>query len=124
MKRWGIALAAGVLLSVVSQGNAQIPTNSVIPTGGNGLTYAPVSTSSLSTPLPYSVVQAQPTFRDHVHGFFNRFLPGFLQPKSPLPAPQSPVNSLPNIPQTAAGTPLSPTFTIPVTPPKFSPNIR
>ena len=123
MKRWGIALAAGVLLGVASQGMAQTSTASAIPTGGNGLTYVPVNTTNLSTPLPFGTVQAAPTFRDHVHHFFGRFVP-FLQPKSPLPGPLAPVSQLPNIPQSTVGTPLSPTFTIPITPPKISPNIR
>jgi hypothetical protein len=118
MKRWGIALAAGVLLGVASPGRAQLPTN------GNGLTFAPLNTNNLSTPLPYTVVQQQPTFRDHVHGFFHRFLPGFLQPKAPLPGPLLPTTTLPNVPQSPVGTPLAPTFTIPITPPLIRANIK
>jgi hypothetical protein len=120
MKRWGIALAAGMLLGAVSQGRAQIPT------GVNGLTFVPINTQNLSTPLPYSIVQTQPTFRDHVHGFFHRLLPGFLQPKAPLPGPMSPITQLPNIPTTPVGTPSSPTFTvpIPVSTPRIGANIR
>jgi hypothetical protein len=128
MKRWGIALSAGLLLAVASQSRAQTPisvpatTPSGIPTGGNGLTYVPVNTSNLSTPLPYTIVQQQPTFRDHVHRFFGRFTPSFLQARAPLAGPLSPTVTLPTQPLLNNGV-LAPSINVPVVP-QISPNIH
>ncbi len=124
MKGWGIALAAGALLVVGSQCRAQTPVTlpnglpSGVPTGGNGLTFVPINTANLSTPLPYTVSQSQPTFRDHVHHFFHDHLPRFLRPIAALPGPLAPIAQLANIPQLKPGQTLSPTITVP-----FVPNI-
>jgi hypothetical protein len=107
MKRWGIALAAGVLLGIASQGRAQVPT------GGNGLTYVPINMQNLATPIPAMNIQKPPTFRDHVHAFFRSHLPSFLQPRSPLPGPMMPTTQLPTMAQSNVIHPLQPTTSFP-----------
>ena len=111
MQRLGIALAAGVLLGLATQGRAQLPSN------GNGLTFVPLNTTqNLATPLPFNNLQRPVTFRDNVHGFFARHLPSFLQPKSPLPSPLAPTTQLPAVTQSNIIHPLQPTTAFPVLP--------
>lgn len=106
MYKWGMALAALVLLGVAAESHAQVR-----PTNGNGLTFVPVdTTSNLVAPLPvYGAAQPKGSFFDRFYNALASIVPFMTPRQSPpvgsrnhamgqLPAPKQPTSTLPNLP--------------------------
>ncbi len=119
MQRWGIVLAAVVLIGLASEVRAQVPV------GGNGMRFVPVDTTkNLATPIP-SVNLPKPnlSMQDKIHNVFASFLPFINKRQGTLPGPQMPGNTLPKgiaskLPQPQQ--PTTKTSSLPTFPPLIS----
>src|SRR5262245_46443587 len=100
MLRWGMALAAVLLLGLTVEARAQ-----ALPTNGGGLTFVPVDTTkNLIAPIPvYGAAQSKGTFFDRFYNVVATILP-FMTPRQPttpqtgprplLPQPSKPTSIL------------------------------
>ena len=109
MLKWGIALAAGVLLGIAGEVRAQLPKN------GNGLTFVPVDTSrGLSTPIPtFGKPPEQGSFFSRLYDALASIIPFAPQKKPALPGPYAPTMKLPQNTQSKLAPPLQPTTSLP-----------
>lgn len=91
MLKWGMALAAALVLGLTAEARAQ-----ALPTNGGGLTFVPVDTTkNLVAPIPvYGAAQTQGTFFDRFYNVVASILP-FMTPRQPVPPQTGPRQMLP-----------------------------
>lgn len=114
MLRWGIVLAAAVVLGLATEARAQL-----LPRGNDQVQFAPIDvTKNLATPIP-TVVTPQPkgSYFDRLYDALAKVLPFPKRNRQPnLGGPLVPVMQLPKSVQAALPQPQQPTTKLPSLP--------
>jgi len=111
MLRWGIVLAAALVLGLATEARAQL-----LPQGNGQVQFVPIDvTKNLATPLPAVIVQ-QPkgSYFDRLYDALASVLPFPKRNRQPnLPSPMAPIMQMPKSSQGSVGQPQQPTSILP-----------
>jgi len=111
--RIGLSLVAvTAVLAFASQVRAQVPR------GGNGMTFVPINTNNLSTPLPYSnIPQLKKTSLQRFQEAVAKLSPfAGKTRRDKLSAPSAPTTQLPKVAQSQLPPPQAPILKFPTLP--------